>query len=237
MRARTEFKKTAEQYLGVPYVWGGETLSEGGFDCSGYVYRVLTAMGADIPRLTAQGYYNSGNPVLGNEVSMNSAREGDLLFFGTSRKNITHIAFYYSNGMMIESGGGGSANTASNPGVGVRIRSIRSDLVAIRAVRYSSKITASKPTSGGGRMKFEVGLLKKSMVNEQRADALLFQEIMKARGLYSGALDWKYGSQCAAACTAYQKQRNQETGKSNYLTVDGECGENTWADLLGLPFE
>lgn len=236
MRARTEFKKTAEQYLGVPYVWGGESLSEGGFDCSGYVYRVLTAMGGDIPRLTAQGYYNSGNNILGNEISMHTVREGDLLFFGTSRKKITHIAFYYSRGMMIESGGGGSANTASNPGVGVRIRSIRSDLVAIRAVRYSSE-TASKPTMGGGSMKFEVGLLKKSMVHEQRADALLFQEIMKARGLYSGALDWKYGEQCAAACEAYQKQRNQETGKSNYLTVDGECGENTWADLLGLPFE
>lgn len=232
MKSRNDFISTAEKYLGVPYVWGGDNLSEGGLDCSGYVYRVLSDMGSKIPRLTAQGYYSSNNSDLGNEISMNNCRPGDLLFFGKSRKSITHIAFYYSDGMMIESGGGGSANTESNPGVGVRIRSIRSDLVACRAVRYSSEAVVS---TGGGSLNFEVGILKKSMVNEKRADSLLFQEIMKARGLYNGALDWQYGEQCTTACENYQKQRNAETGNPNYLEVDGECGPATWNDLLGLP--
>lgn len=234
MEARSNFQSEATDYLGVPYVWGGDSLDEGGLDCSGYVYRVLRNMGSDIPRLTAQGYYNATHADLGHEISLNSCRTGDLLFFGTSTKKITHIAFYYQNGMMIESGGGGSANTAKNPGVGVRIRSIRSDLVACRAVRYGKDNTAV--SSGGDKMQFEVGLLKKSMVNEKKADALLFQEIMKARGLYDGELDWQYGPKCEKACKAYQKQRNTETGNKNFLTVDGQCGENTWKDLLGLPF-
>lgn len=56
-------------------------------------------------------------------------------------------------------------------------------------------------------------------------DVLLLQEILKARGLYSGALDRAFGEQTRKALVAYQKSRK--------LAADGICGPKTWSDLLG----
>src|SRR5699024_8053940 len=44
----------ARKYLGVPYVWGGESLTEGGFDCSGLVQKVFSEFGVDMPRVARQ---------------------------------------------------------------------------------------------------------------------------------------------------------------------------------------
>lgn len=40
-----------------PYVWGGESVEEGGFDCSGAIYHVQKAIGRPVPRTTAAKYY------------------------------------------------------------------------------------------------------------------------------------------------------------------------------------
>ena len=108
----------AKSYLGRPYVWGGESMSEGGFDCSGYVYNVLRDCGYNIPRDTAQGYFNrfKNNLATIDEV-------GVLLFFGKSISNITHIAIGLGDGTMIESIGA-KKNNKNNPGKGVTISKI-----------------------------------------------------------------------------------------------------------------
>ena len=74
------------KYIGVPYVWGGESRAEGGFDCSGLVYNVLNDTGLEVGRTTAQGYYNKfkGNPC-------GTQTRGALLFFGKSEGSITHV--------------------------------------------------------------------------------------------------------------------------------------------------
>jgi cell wall-associated NlpC family hydrolase len=41
---------------GYPYVWGGESVAEGGFDCSGAVYVVQKRIGSPIPRSTSRKY-------------------------------------------------------------------------------------------------------------------------------------------------------------------------------------
>jgi hypothetical protein len=64
---------TAEQYLGVPYVWGGESPS--GFDCSGLVQYVYGKLGVHLPR-TSFAQYNAGR-----HVSRSGLRPGDLVFF------------------------------------------------------------------------------------------------------------------------------------------------------------
>ena len=58
-------------------------------------------------------------------------------------------------------------------------------------------------------------------------DVYLAQEILKARGLYKGALDKQFGPQMAAAVAQYQKARG--------LEVDKIVGPATWRDMIALP--
>ena len=117
----------AKNYIGTPYVWGGESMSEGGMDCSGFVYNALKDAGYNVGRTTAQGYRSYGT-----SVSKSDMQPGDLIFFGKDG-NASHIGIYIGNGQMIHSSGG-SKNTKSNPGKGVSITNVdyRSDFLEAR---------------------------------------------------------------------------------------------------------
>lgn len=118
---------SAKKFLGTPYVWGGESMAEGGMDCSGFVYSALKNAGYNVGRTTAQGYRNYGT-----QVDKNNLQAGDLIFFGTADK-ATHIGIYIGNGQMIHSSGG-SKNTKDNPGKGVSIANVdyRNDFLEAR---------------------------------------------------------------------------------------------------------
>lgn len=118
---------SAQKFIGTPYVWGGESMSEGGMDCSGFVYAALKDAGYDIGRTTAQGYRSYGTTV--NKSDM---QPGDLVFFGKNG-SASHIGIYIGNGQMIHSSGG-SKNTKSNPGKGVTVTNVdyRSDFLEAR---------------------------------------------------------------------------------------------------------
>ena len=118
---------SAKNYIGTPYVWGGESRQEGGMDCSGFVYNALKDAGYKIGRTTAQGYRGYGTTV--NKTDM---QPGDLVFFGKGN-NASHIGIYIGNGQMIHSSGGKS-NTKANPGKGVSIANVdyRSDFIEAR---------------------------------------------------------------------------------------------------------
>ena len=116
----------ATELLGVKYVWGGSSPTQG-FDCSGLLYWIQRTAGSNVERLTASGYSR-----IGRKIPIGQQKAGDFLFFGTP---VTHCAIYVGNGYMIESRGG-RKNTASNPGIGV-VKSLvthRSDLSCIRRV-------------------------------------------------------------------------------------------------------
>ncbi|GHG55830.1 hypothetical protein GCM10011331_22780 [Flavimobilis marinus] len=81
----------ARTYLGVPYVWGGESRS--GMDCSGLVQRSLADLGVDIKR-TARQQGTEGRAV----GSMDAALPGDLLIFDGG----THVGIYLGDGRMID---------------------------------------------------------------------------------------------------------------------------------------
>ncbi|GIG22622.1 hypothetical protein Cch01nite_33460 [Cellulomonas chitinilytica] len=107
----------AEKYIGTPYVWGGESLDEGGLDCSGLVLRSLADIGVtDVPRV-ARDQQRLGTAV----PSLDQALPGDLLVFGGG----THIAIYEGDGKMID---------APKPGGKVGIRDVWGTPTAIRRI-------------------------------------------------------------------------------------------------------
>ena len=118
---------SAQKYIGTPYVWGGESMEEGGMDCSGFVYNALKDAGYNVGRTTAQGYRNQGTTV--NKADM---QPGDLIFYGKNGE-ASHIGIYIGNGQVIHSSGG-SKNTKANPGKGVTVTNVdhRSDFIEAR---------------------------------------------------------------------------------------------------------
>jgi cell wall-associated NlpC family hydrolase len=83
--------QAAEQYLGVPYVFGGESTS--GMDCSGLVQKVLGDLGISAPRVVQD------QAKLGTAVpSLAQAQPGDLIV----EKGDGHIQIYAGNGEIIE---------------------------------------------------------------------------------------------------------------------------------------
>jgi cell wall-associated NlpC family hydrolase len=85
----------ADSWLGVPYLWGGNSRS--GIDCSHLVYQVYRASGAAYPSyLTVAGIKASPNAVRVNQPS-----PGDLVLF----ENARHVGIYMGNGYMIDANG------------------------------------------------------------------------------------------------------------------------------------
>ncbi|HEV8625101.1 MAG TPA: C40 family peptidase [Acidimicrobiia bacterium] len=105
----------AQQFLGVPYVWGGESPS--GFDCSGLVQYVYGQLGVSLPRVAAD-QARVGQPV----ASLADARPGDLVAFGDP---VDHIGIYAGNGLMV---------VAPKTGDVVKVQAISDEPTAIRRV-------------------------------------------------------------------------------------------------------
>jgi cell wall-associated NlpC family hydrolase len=84
----------AEQYLGVPYRWGGSTPA--GFDCSGLTMYVYAQLGIQLPHYAAT-QWSQGPP-----VDPYSLEPGDLVFFEPGLDGPGHVAIYIGGGEIIE---------------------------------------------------------------------------------------------------------------------------------------
>jgi cell wall-associated NlpC family hydrolase len=118
---------TAVHYVGYPYVWGGtsptaETLfgvsSVGGFDCSGFVWRVykLTPYPGEGPLASVlrgrTTYQMSGEVPRSQRVVAAKLQPADVMFFGargpqSKPSEVDHAALYLGNGWFIQSSGEG----------------------------------------------------------------------------------------------------------------------------------
>ena len=94
--------REAEKYLGMAYVWGGDSPSTG-FGCSGFISYVLNHCGNgwNVGRQTANGLKN-----MCAIIPADAAQPGDLIFFqGTyDTPGASHVGIYVGNGMMLHCG-------------------------------------------------------------------------------------------------------------------------------------
>lgn len=118
-----------EKYIGVPYVWGGDTPK--GFDCSGFVQYVYRAEGVDLPRTSRQ---MAGS---GFAVNRSSMAVGDLMLFAEADEAISHVAIYAGNGRFIHSSSSGNGVRYDDLNSG-RGTWFRQNLVAVRRVATGS---------------------------------------------------------------------------------------------------
>lgn len=92
---RQDVVRIAMTFLGIPYVWGGESRS--GVDCSGLVMLVYREIGVQLPHHAADQYN------YGRDVSQGDLSPGDLVFFSRGGAgDIYHVAIYIGNGNIIE---------------------------------------------------------------------------------------------------------------------------------------
>ena len=83
----------AHSYIGSPYSYGGTTAA--GFDCSGFTQRVFSDAGSSLPRTTS-GQFN-----VGAAVDKGNLQPGDLVFFNTNGKGVSHVGVYIGSSNFI----------------------------------------------------------------------------------------------------------------------------------------
>jgi cell wall-associated NlpC family hydrolase len=119
----------AAGFIGYPYVWGGESelpespfghQAHGGFDCSGFVWRVYKLQQYPSEGKLAdvlQGrttYAMSGEVPAAKRIPFAKLLPADLIFFGAAGPkskpgDVNHMAIYLGNGWFIHSSGYGVA--------------------------------------------------------------------------------------------------------------------------------
>ena len=132
---RTTVVDAARDQLGQPYVTGGESRAEGGFDCSGLTYYAWKQVGVTLPRSSAAQY------TWATKIKKADLLPGDLVFYSSSGATgtVSHVALYSGNGKIIQ---------AHKPGV-------KADEVKMdgywtgHLVGYGRVPTKYLPTNGG----------------------------------------------------------------------------------------
>lgn len=120
------FLRLLRRQLGTPYVFGTEGPNQ--FDCSGLIWWALSRAGVNIPRSSANGYYQT---VPG--VAKRNLRPGDLIYYNYGRLGsgqADHVGVYIGSGKTIDT------RSPENP-------------VAVRAVDWGNVIGYGRVASLG----------------------------------------------------------------------------------------
>jgi cell wall-associated NlpC family hydrolase len=102
--------RLAVSEIGAPYVWGGTSVYQGGFDCSGLV---VYAEGGQIAPLGGRTTMDMARSTPRSErIAGPDLQAGDLVFFGpdgpaTKPRNIDHVGLVLGGGWFIDANGQG----------------------------------------------------------------------------------------------------------------------------------
>lgn len=108
----------ATQFVGNPYVWGGNSLTNG-IDCSGFVQQVYAKFGVSLPR--SSGAYTG----VGRSVPYSQAMPGDIICYSG------HVAIYMGGGAIVH-----ASNSAPYPQGGIKIspNAAYREIISVRRV-------------------------------------------------------------------------------------------------------
>lgn len=109
----------AMQFVGNPYVWGGNSLTSG-CDCSGFVHLVYKHFGYNTVRYSMSFAYE------GVAVSRDNVQPGDIVVYAM-KNGIGHVAIYAGDGKIVEAQSS-SAGITANRSIDCR------EIVAIRRI-------------------------------------------------------------------------------------------------------
>lgn len=147
----------ARKQIGQPYVWGGESRAEGGFDCSGIIYAAYKRAGYQGVGRTTYELIKQGVP-----VSWNQIMPGDIVFPSTH-----HVGIYLGNGKVL---------SAPRTGEKVHVSSINDFGGAAAGIRRlingGGGIVAPKKIAGiapSGLPKPDPAMLQFSLAQQQAA--------------------------------------------------------------------
>ena len=121
-KTRNEVVEYAKRYLGNPYVYGGNSLTNG-IDCSGFVQKVYNHFGYSLPRTSS----NQSTYSRLQKVTIAELKPGDLIFYGNGGR-VSHVAIYIGKNQIIH---------ASNKRDGIKISNAnyRTPITARRVIR------------------------------------------------------------------------------------------------------
>lgn len=98
--ARAHILKRAKSALGVRYKYGGNSIREG-LDCSSFVQYAYRGLDLKVPRVSRHQSKKS------RTIPRRAMLPGDLIFFNTTGKGVSHVGIYLGNGKFIHAASGG----------------------------------------------------------------------------------------------------------------------------------
>jgi len=86
---KPDLKVAVNEVIGTPYKWGGTTTE--GFDCSGFILHIFNQFKIELPRTSKE------QSLFGTLVEQVDLMPGDLVFFNTDGKGVSHAGIYLGN--------------------------------------------------------------------------------------------------------------------------------------------
>ena len=94
---RNTIIKESKKHIGIPYSYGDESPTNG-FDCSGFTWYIYKkSINYNLPRSSRQQFFSGG----GNYVNLNQLKPGDLMFFTSSGRQVSHVTIFLGENKFI----------------------------------------------------------------------------------------------------------------------------------------